>query len=324
MSSITNHAAFLMERKGYPFKVDSAPIPTVQAYEVLIRARAVAINPCDAIIQSAGVIQENFPGIIGCDLAGEAVSVGSDIKKFKAGDQVIAAVESGAFQEYCAADVGMVAKLPANIPYEKGVVLPACLGTAATALFHPREMGLEYPSLEAGKKNKAAGFEVAATASEHNHNYLKEEVGVDGGVFDYKREDVVGVILEGLKKSGKHFAGVFCAVIDVPTLTKCAKIADVLGKDEKSRVVGTVVPPNLPWIPNAEDLPKGFGWGDEWEPNDVGEKVWGEWVTPALERGLLKCKPEPKIVGDGLEKIQHAVDIMSKGVSATKLVVTVP
>ncbi|KAF7190452.1 Dehydrogenase orsE [Pseudocercospora fuligena] len=370
MSSPTNHAAFLMERKGHPFKVNTAPIPTLQPYELLIRTHAVAINPCDPIIQSAGVIQETFPGIIGCDLAGSVVSIGSSISNFRIGDRVIAAVESGAFQEYCAADVGMVAKLPASIPYEKGVVLPACLGTAATALFHKREMGLEYPTLEAGvKKNgkvvlvwggasvvgscaiqvlKAAGYEVAATASSHNHKYLKEELGVDGEglVFDYKKDDVVEEILEGLKNSGKEFAGVFCAIIDIPTLTKCAKIADVLGKkDENSRVVGTVVPPNLPWIPSAEDLPKGvrmafcrftadllphsklrsqFGWGDEWEANDVGEKIWGKWVTPALESGLLKCKPEPKIVGDGLEKIQDAVNIMSKGVSATKLVVTIP
>ncbi|KXS95294.1 hypothetical protein AC578_5988 [Pseudocercospora eumusae] len=202
---------------------------SLNPYEILIRTHAVAIDPCDSIIQSAGIIQETFPGIIGCDLAGQVISVGSDIKAFKAGDRVIAA--------------------------EKGVVLPACLGTAATALFHPREMGLEYPSLEAGKKNgkvvlvwggasvvgscaiqmlKAVGFEVAATASEHNHKYLKERVGVDGGAFDYKKHDVVEDIVDGLKKSGKEFAGVFCAIIDAPTLTKCAKIADVLGKDEKS------------------------------------------------------------------------------------------
>lgn len=35
----------------------------------------------------------------------------------------------------------------------------------------------------------------------------------------------------------------------------------------------------------------------------------------------MKCKPDPEIVGNGLEYVQEAVDLMAKGVSAKKLVV---
>ena len=46
-----------------------------------------------------------------------------------------------------------------------------------------------------------------------------------------------------------------------------------------------------------------------------------KWMPAALANGSLKCKPDPKVVGQGLEKIQEACDLIGKGVSATKLVV---
>ena len=44
-------------------------------------------------------------------------------------------------------------------------------------------------------------------------------------------------------------------------------------------------------------------------------------MTNALANGSFKCKPDPQVVGKGLESIQKAVDLMGQGVSATKLVV---
>ena len=64
--------------------------------------------------------------------------------------------------------------------------------------------------------------------------------------------------------------------------------------------------------------------GMEMSPNEVAPAIWGTWLTPALEKGILKCKPEAEVVGRGLENIQEACDLMSKGVSAAKLVVELP
>lgn len=57
--------------------------------------------------------------------------------------------------------------------------------------------------------------------------------------------------------------------------------------------------------------------------NEVGQFLWGQWITPALRDGIFKCKPDPEVVGTGLERVQEAVDRMAKGVSATKLVVLI-
>ena len=67
-----------------------------------------------------------------------------------------------------------------------------------------------------------------------------------------------------------------------------------------------------------------LGWSSELRNTDVGEAVYGKWVTPALANGELKCKPEPLVFGKGLEKIQGALDRWKEGVSAQKIVVELP
>lgn len=46
-----------------------------------------------------------------------------------------------------------------------------------------------------------------------------------------------------------------------------------------------------------------------------------DWMEKALAQGSLQPKPNPEIVGEGLEYIQDGIDRMRKGVSATKLVI---
>lgn len=52
--------------------------------------------------------------------------------------------------------------------------------------------------------------------------------------------------------------------------------------------------------------------------------VWINWLPAALEKGQMKCKPDPEVVGQGLESIQLAVDTIGAGVSAKKIVVELP
>ncbi len=65
------------------------------------------------------------------------------------------------------------------------------------------------------------------------------------------------------------------------------------------------------------------GWGTSLKNDDVGPAVLGDWLSVALANGSMKCKPDPEVVGRGLEALQVAVDLMEKGVSAKKLVVEI-
>ncbi|PPJ49857.1 hypothetical protein CBER1_05003 [Cercospora berteroae] len=360
-SQLQNTAAWLPAKQARPFQIGPADIPTLKPGEVLIKVHAVAINPADAGIQNLGLLWEKYPVIIGCDLAGEVVDVGDEVdssRNIRKGDRVLACVEKGAFQQYCAAAVELVAKIPEHVSYTQASVLPAGLSTAVVSLFHEEGMRLELPSLEPKSNGQvivvwggsssvgscgiqllvAAGYGVFATAGARNATYC-EELGATR-VFDYTKDGIEEEIVEAVQGSGKKFGGIFSAIMTLDVLNMVVRLADKLGHDEQSRTVGTVVPPDMPGFPLPE-LPSGvtlafcrgptafvqeselaamLGWSKR-PASHIGRAVFEEWLTPALEAGLLKCKPEAQVVGRGLEKVQDACDMMSNGVSATKVVV---
>ena len=266
-------------------------------------------------------------------------------------------MEAGAFQQYCTARVELVAKISEHVSYAHGSVLGLGTATAACTLFQPDTMALDMPKLEPQPNGKivlvwggsssvgscaiqmlhAAGYEVVAVAGESNAQYCMD-LGAQY-VFDHKREVVESEIVAHIQASGKEFAGVFSAIIDLKVLDICVRIADKLGHNDRSRTVGTVIPPGGPFP--LPDLPDGvalafckgpvdflpdsklaqiFGW-EKKPPTNVGPELFEKWIPGALESGLLKCMPQPFVVGHGLEYLQEACDLMAKGVSAKKLVV---
>lgn len=77
----TNTAAW-SEAKGAKLVVKPAPYTSPRANEIVVRNHAVAINPRDWIIQVAGHAAYRwltYPFILGADLAGEVVEVGSAV-----------------------------------------------------------------------------------------------------------------------------------------------------------------------------------------------------------------------------------------------------
>ncbi len=86
------------------------PTPVPGENQVLIRTQAVAVNPIDTYIRNGNVkFQLPFPWIIGCDFSGVVERVGSEVKRFAAGDRVWGSNQGlfgrqGTFAEYCAVD----------------------------------------------------------------------------------------------------------------------------------------------------------------------------------------------------------------------------
>jgi len=64
MSQPTNIAAFL-NAQGANFSVSDAPLPIPGPGEVLVRNRAVALNPTDWKRQSWGLFAASYPAILG-------------------------------------------------------------------------------------------------------------------------------------------------------------------------------------------------------------------------------------------------------------------
>ncbi|KAL5584293.1 hypothetical protein FOVSG1_013682 [Fusarium oxysporum f. sp. vasinfectum] len=289
---------------------------------------------------------EFYPYTNGTDVSGEVVSVGPDQVRFKPGDRVVGHAMAwqkgenkyGAFQDYSIMVEPMVAKIPYRIPFKEAAVLPMGLATSSAMLFSPTLMGLDLPmaGTEMNSKGKvvvvwggsssvgsnaiqtakAAGYIIAATASEHNHGLLRE-MNVDY-VFDYKKDGIAEEIINTLSGIG-DLAGVYCAVYSDTAITACATIADRL---QGKKCLETILPPGLP-VPGT--IPDGVQVliNDHVLPGstETGKRIWVDWLPGALEDGTLMCMPHPEVVGKGLEEIQDAVDAIGKGVSGKKLVV---
>jgi NADPH:quinone reductase-like Zn-dependent oxidoreductase len=264
---MANKAAWLTGAQVKPFKVDDAPMPVPEADEVVIRNRAVAINPVDWAMQAMGIIIQTYPFIEGCDAAGEITAVGSAVKDFKIGDRVVALldasasgkVSNAAFQLFSSAGENSIAKLPDNVSYAEASVLPLGISTAASALFQTDTLALPHPQVNPKPTAKVvlvwggtssvgacaiqlvvgAGFDVATTASSHNLEYCKT-LGAEY-VFDHAKDSVVEDITTALK--GVDFGGAFCAIMNPDVIKQCAQIAGELGGNKfVSTVYATTMP----------------------------------------------------------------------------------
>ena len=114
--------------------------PTVRSHEVLIRVHATTVGTWDCEARSfafplwfwlplriaMGIKKPRWP-ILGQELAGEIEAVGTDVERFKKGDQVYAAtgLGFGAHAEYrCLPHTRAIAIKPANMSYEEAAGIP--------------------------------------------------------------------------------------------------------------------------------------------------------------------------------------------------------
>jgi NADPH:quinone reductase-like Zn-dependent oxidoreductase len=232
----TNSAAWL-DAPYSDLTVRPAPYTAPAADEIVIRNRAVAVNPLDTVKQSTGHMMYRWlphPSVLGEDVAGEVVEVGSAVTRFRVGDRVLAYAvgmekhrrhqAEGGFQLYTVARALLAAPLPEGMRFEEAAVLPLAISTAASALFQTDQLGLAHPTSDERAPGQsvvvwggatsvgsnaiqlavAAGYTVATTASPKNHDRMRA-LGASY-VFDYRSATVVGDVTEALR--GTTVAGV--------------------------------------------------------------------------------------------------------------------
>lgn len=345
----SNTAAWLTAAKANPLEVKSAPYTFPHENEIVVRNGAVAINPVDWAIQDMGETLFSwikYPTVLGADVAGEIVEVGSAVSRFKTGDRVLGhavgltnneASESG-FQAYTVLLAHMASPIPSTLSYESAAVLPLGLSTAACGLFQKDYLALQYPSVDPKPTGKAllvwggstsvgsngiqlavaAGYEVITTASPKNFDYVKK-LGASQ-VFDYNSTSIVDELIDAFE--GKNIAGalaignVLAAGNGAAAAAACLEVVDK-SKGNKFVALAMRVPENTPSGVGAR-----FIFGSSLKDNEVSAAVYGDYLPKALAEGKYIAAPDPHVVGKGLEHIQAAFDLQKKGVSAKKVVVT--
>lgn len=182
-------------------QLDEQSKPPITENEALVKIHAASINPLDLRVlegEFKAIQPVKFPFILGNDFAGTVVQVGSNVKQFKAGDEVYAKTDqNGAFAEYTIVHQSSLALKPQNISMELAASLPLVSLTAWQAL-------VEIAKVQAGQKvlihagsggvgsiaiqlAKHLGATVATTTSGKNAQWVKA-LGADI-IIDYKTTD---------------------------------------------------------------------------------------------------------------------------------------
>lgn len=180
------------------------PVPAIGADEVLVKLRAISINPVDVKTRSgkgiSGLIKDESPIILGWDISGEITEVGADVTGFKPGDEVFAMIDfpqSGkAYAEYVKAKANELALKPAGISHEEAAAATLAALTAWQAfhtnapvkpgdrvLIHAASGGVGHYAVQIAKHLNAY---VIATSSAANRDFVLS-LGADEHI-DYKAQ----------------------------------------------------------------------------------------------------------------------------------------
>ncbi|KAJ5918556.1 hypothetical protein N7466_010548 [Penicillium verhagenii] len=340
----TQMLRYVAREKGRPLEAVMTTKPMVQdADEILIRLKAIAINPADYKMVDQGHKVKTWPFVPGLDGAGIVEEIGSSVKRVGLGDKVLALFTPGdraaSYQEYAVLKEADVARIPESWTLEQASTLGVTFLTGIVALgiglktplpfleggettgFNPKSVLILGGSSAVGAATvqllrlAVPGCRILTTSSPRHHAYLENTLGVDG-VFDRGSETLV----EQVKSQTPESRGVD-AIIDVvgagALQSHIFETLDAQGPKKYAQV----------WTGDSEiKVPSGiesvlFRGGDL--PKLPGNENMMKSLQRLLEEEKYKLPLPVHEVGRGFDKLERGLELMRKGVSGEKLVVSV-
>jgi NADPH:quinone reductase-like Zn-dependent oxidoreductase len=202
--------SFLIDRytKGGALRLGESPEPELRDNDVMVEVHAAGVNPLDSKIRDGEfklILPYSLPLVLGNDVAGVVIRIGTNVRRFKPGDQVYARPAQhriGGFAEYIAMDEADVAMKPANLTMAEAASIPLVALTAWQALvergnlqrrqkvlIHAGSGGVGTIAIQLARH---LGAYVATTTSTANVALVKG-LGADV-VVDYKKADFEKVL----------------------------------------------------------------------------------------------------------------------------------
>ncbi len=193
--------AIVVREFGPPevMKLEDVDTPQPTGTQVLVRVRAIGVNPVETYIRS-GVYASvpPLPYTPGKDGAGIVEAVGGEVTKWKAGDRVYTAQSvSGTYAEFSVCEEIDLGRLPENVDFPQGAGIWTPYATSYRALFqkvhakagetvliHGASGGVGIACVQWAKNR---GLTVIGTASSEEGKKLVAEQGADH-VFDHSKE----------------------------------------------------------------------------------------------------------------------------------------
>jgi NADPH2:quinone reductase len=199
--------AIVAPRPGGPeaLEIQMRPRPVPSEGEILVRVEAAGVNRPD-VHQRQGHYPPP-PGvtdILGLEIAGEVVALGSKAEIHRLGARVTALVPGGGYAEYCVAHETNALPIPAGLTVIEAAAIPetyftvwtnvfarGALKTGETLLVHGGASGIGTTAIALAK---AFGAHVIVTAGSDEKAAQCEHLGADLGV-NYRKDDFVAATL---------------------------------------------------------------------------------------------------------------------------------
>jgi len=194
--------AWVVPKYKRPLELAERPEPSIGDHDVLVDIAAAGVNPVDGKVQRGefrSIVPSKPPFVLGHELAGEVVAVGSQVTRFAVGDEVYGrprSGRSGTFAEYLAVHEDDLAHRPKTVSMAEAASVPLVALTAWQAL-------VERANVQPGQKvlihagsggfgtyaiqlAKHLGATVATTTGTTNVRWVKD-LGADV-VIDYRTQ----------------------------------------------------------------------------------------------------------------------------------------
>lgn len=184
------------------------PVPRPGPRDVLVKVGAAGVNPLDGLVRDGNfkrLLKYEPPFVLGHDVAGTVVEVGSGVRGFSVGDEVFGRprdLRTGTFAEYIAIDEDDLAPKPAALTMTEAAAVPlvalaawqilterAGIGPGSKVLVHGGAGGLGSTLVQLAGH---LGAHVATTARGPAEDLVRS-LGADV-VIDYTRQDFSTVL----------------------------------------------------------------------------------------------------------------------------------
>jgi NADPH:quinone reductase len=237
--------AIRVNQTGEPdvMRLDEIPDPRPGDGQVVVRIRAIGVNPVETYIRSGRYAQPPLPYTPGTDAAGVIAAVGAGVKRMAVGDRVYTSgTLSGAYAELALCSEAQVHRLPDAIGFEQGAALGIPYATAYQALFrkacaqggdrvlvHGASGGVGVAAVQLAR---AAGLRVMGTAGTEKGRQLVAEQGAHH-VLDHGAPSYLEEVLKLTDGQGVD------VIIEMLANVNLAKDLTILAKGGRVVVVGS-------------------------------------------------------------------------------------
>jgi NADPH:quinone reductase-like Zn-dependent oxidoreductase len=201
--------AFVVDKYGKNgLRAADVPEPAVGARDVLVRVCSASINPLDKMVRNGEfklLLRYKTPFVLGHDVAGVVARIGTDVQKYRVGDEIYARprdLRIGAFAEYIVIDQADVALKPKSLTMEEAAAVPlvalaswqalvdlAQVKAGQKVLVHAGAGGLGSTAIQLAKH---LGAHVATTARGSDAEKVRA-LGADV-IVDYSKEDFAALL----------------------------------------------------------------------------------------------------------------------------------